>query len=104
MQRIPLDVLEDIKQMFDEGQPISFIRARIRNRIPLHIKTDARWFMNLRVTIERHKLEHARVADSDQACGTPQQPGPSCQVFPKNTFLFCYHQYYFYDHYIIYFI
>ena len=57
LQRIPLYVLEDMKVMFDEGQPISFIiRRRIRNRIPLHIKTDARWFMNLRVTIEREKL------------------------------------------------
>ena len=55
LQRIPLDVLADVEQMFDEGQPISFIRARIRNRIPLHIKTDARWFMNLRVTLERQK-------------------------------------------------
>jgi hypothetical protein len=71
--------------MFDEGQPISFIRARIRNRIPLHIKTDARWFMNLRVTIERHKLEDARVADSGQACGAPQQPGPSSSLPTPTT-------------------
>ena len=55
LQRIPLDVLDDIIQMFEEGQAISFIRARIRHRIPLHIKTDARWFMNLRVTLERRK-------------------------------------------------
>ena len=65
LQRIPLYVLEDMKVMFDEGQPISFIRRRIRNRIPLHIKTDARWFMNLRVTIEREKLtKQARTSES----------------------------------------
>ena len=63
--RIPADVFEDIKVMFEEGQPISFIRARIRNRIPLHIKTDARWFVMLRCAIERQNKKDQKRNECD---------------------------------------
>ena len=79
IQRIPLDVLEDIKVMFEEAQPISYIRARIRNRIPLHIRTDARWFMNLRVRLEREKLAEKQ-PNSDSHADASNDVVPSLQT------------------------
>ena len=57
--RIPKHVLDEIGRMFAEGQPIKWIRSRIRYQIPPDIVTDARWFMNLRVYFERRWLAEA---------------------------------------------
>ena len=65
---ISVDVLDEIRVMFEEGQAISFIRSR--NRIPLHIKTDARWFVMLRKYFEHEKI-------SKQDCNEQQQPAVS---------------------------
>ena len=52
-------MLDEIGRMFAEGQPIKWIRSRIRYQIPPDIVTDARWFMNLRVYFERRCLAEA---------------------------------------------
>ena len=72
---IPVDVEDEIRVLFEEGQAISFIRLRIRNRIPLHIKTDARWFVMLRKYFEREKI-------SKHDCNGQQQPAVSTNPNP----------------------
>ena len=57
--------------MFAEGQPNRWIRARIRNNIPTDIKTDARWFMNLRVYFARRWMK-----EQEQQCSSPVNTRP----------------------------
>ena len=101
INRIPRHVLAEIGRMLAEGQPIKWIRSRIRYHIPQDIKTDARWFMNLRAYFERLWLKEKQ--SSGVACASvaenpvqnetnPLRPAPTSRsdipsVVPDTTII-----------------